>query len=759
MKKIMRYNVLYKYFLSYTLIFFIPFVVLGVVMYHNAVINLQKEVETSNVNKLNQVKDMTDMRMKELGNIASWITYDSRLTPFKLRNNEYDLIEAIDELGRYKAHSAIIEEVLLYLRGEDIIYSSSGLSSIDTLTQRYYQFERWDEKEFIKDINTAQTAIIRPAEQIVINQNADKKMLTYLFPIPTKKFNPYGTVIFLINEAKLTNLIEDILGEFHGSVYILDEDKNILASKNKGISLDDESGIQLIQNHSAPGIKSIEWNNEKFSLSSVRSVTTGWDFLTIMPTDQFLSRVIQMKIFILFIFSILVIIGLGTAIILSKNQYRPIRNLADFAKTYGSQSPKSHEKNELELIHETIDGAFGDNKNLLEQIDAQRPLVREQSLIKLLKGDFKERKETDDLFTFHQLQMPGSYFFVMLISIGDHLKSHIPAQDRDEILEKLSQFPFHGGIGYGVELIHDNAIALIINMDEMKEDFKQKQEAVAHPLLVFLREFDSISPMITIGKTYRDMMQVNRSFIEASAAMEYKVKGGKNNLIFFDEINDFQEQISWYPIEEQVKFVQSLKQGDHAVAQETLKVMMNSIAEREQSILLLKCMCFDVINTLFRTLNEMNLSEYSKKIKGLLEFGSLQELEGRLNDLVLEICGVVDRNKESKNTNLRNEIVNYIQNHFKSFDLSLEKAAEQFGLSVSYLSRFFKDQMGSTFTDYVVYLRFEEVKRELKHSDKPIKEIIKGTGYMGISNFIEKFKKIEGITPGKYRKLHSSRDN
>ncbi|HBG76581.1 MAG TPA: hypothetical protein DDW86_06450 [Clostridiales bacterium] len=41
-------------------------------------------------------------------------------------------------------------------------------------------------------------------------------------------------------------------------------------------------------------------------------------------------------------------------------------------------------------------------------------------------------------------------------------------------------------------------------------------------------------------------------------------------------------------------------------------------------------------------------------------------------------------------------------------------------------------------------------------TDLPIKEIILCVGYTNVSSFIRKFKKIEGITPGKYRELIQS---
>lgn len=46
----------YKYLTSYLVIFSIPFSVLSIVIYNNAVLNLKDSIESANVNTLEQVK-------------------------------------------------------------------------------------------------------------------------------------------------------------------------------------------------------------------------------------------------------------------------------------------------------------------------------------------------------------------------------------------------------------------------------------------------------------------------------------------------------------------------------------------------------------------------------------------------------------------------------------------------------------------------------------------------------------------------------
>ena len=62
--------------------------------------------------------------------------------------------------------------------------------------------------------------------------------------------------------------------------------------------------------------------------------------------------------------------------------------------------------------------------------------------------------------------------------------------------------------------------------------------------------------------------------------------------------------------------------------------------------------------------------------------------------------------------------------------------------------------MKCTPMNYVDNARMELVKRKLVSTDASLKQILEEVGYIDQSNFIRKFKRIEGITPLAYRKLH-----
>lgn len=743
-------RLIYKYTLSYLLVFLIPFIIMSAIIYHNSVYSLRQEIEQSNINKLKQAKDMTDGRMKELKKLAARISYDPRLTPY-MTSHDYYGGEAIDELKKYKANSSIIEELFVYYHGENVIYSSSGTYSLDTITKQMYQFDRWKKKNLINDLHT-EKPIIRPAENVTVNKNGKKRMMTYLYPIAPNSTSPYGTVMYFIEESVITDLIQNILGEFQGNVYIINENNQVVVSNvnDTGISPDNLDRLMV----SSQGVNNVEIGGKDYSLGSVKSNISGWTFLTLMDTDQFFERVLQVRIFIILILISVVFAGFGAAILFARKQYRPIQNLSELVKNNQKRNASFDDKNELESIRNSITKAFKDRDSMSEKMDLHEPFARDQILIKLLKGDLSDNEEIDSLLTSLNIVLRDDHYFVIMVSFEKNAFEEGKFKEREKVVNLLSQVSFQEVTAYGVELINSNAIALVVSIEGVTGTAKGQYRMIVPKIKRLIQENASITPTIGVGGTYNDKSRINLSFIEALATIEYKFVNRQGSIIYFEDISSQPEQALGYPKEEQLKFVQSLKQGDKTVATEALNNMFGSFANEDLPIQLVKCVCFDIINTVLKTVSEIGLSGHVQDLKSIVDFHSIEQLERTLHSVVIDICKEVESNKRNHNSELRDEILNYIKANYKTSGLSLENTAEEFKLSVSYLSRFLKGQTGVTFTQCVLHLRMEEVKKRLKETNQAIKEIVTEVGYMDVANFTRKFKKIEGVTPGQYRKLY-----
>lgn len=110
--------------------------------------------------------------------------------------------------------------------------------------------------------------------------------------------------------------------------------------------------------------------------------------------------------------------------------------------------------------------------------------------------------------------------------------------------------------------------------------------------------------------------------------------------------------------------------------------------------------------------------------------------------------------REAQNKDIIYRAMHYIQNHYG--DISLADVADAVNLNPSYFSNYFKRFTGESYSNYLNKVRIEESKRLLQ-TDCSISEIAQRVGFSDQSYFTNVFKKIEGISPNRWRKAYEEK--
>lgn len=107
-------------------------------------------------------------------------------------------------------------------------------------------------------------------------------------------------------------------------------------------------------------------------------------------------------------------------------------------------------------------------------------------------------------------------------------------------------------------------------------------------------------------------------------------------------------------------------------------------------------------------------------------------------------------NTMEKDDIFKKRATQYIKDNYQ-MPLTLEMAAGQMMLNPSYFSTLFKQTTGSSFKDYLNYIRIEESKKLLTNTNGTILDIALTVGFENQSYFTKVFRKYTGITPKQYR--------
>jgi AraC-like DNA-binding protein len=99
------------------------------------------------------------------------------------------------------------------------------------------------------------------------------------------------------------------------------------------------------------------------------------------------------------------------------------------------------------------------------------------------------------------------------------------------------------------------------------------------------------------------------------------------------------------------------------------------------------------------------------------------------------------------------KILHYIQeNIFEPKLLRSAHLSKQFGISLSYLGRYFKNQSGETLQQYISNYKLRLIETRLLHSDMRINEIALELNFTDESHLNRTFKKYKGLTPSAFRR-------
>ena len=96
----------------------------------------------------------------------------------------------------------------------------------------------------------------------------------------------------------------------------------------------------------------------------------------------------------------------------------------------------------------------------------------------------------------------------------------------------------------------------------------------------------------------------------------------------------------------------------------------------------------------------------------------------------------------------------YIKENYQN-DIRLSEIAQAESINPTYLSRIFSEETGETFSDYLIRYRIQLAKELLHNISINVSEVAEQVGYNDVKHFSSSFKKIVGISPKDYRKLHA----
>jgi len=167
------------------------------------------------------------------------------------------------------------------------------------------------------------------------------------------------------------------------------------------------------------------------------------------------------------------------------------------------------------------------------------------------------------------------------------------------------------------------------------------------------------------------------------------------------------------------------------------------------------CILIDVLTNIVNSMNwsQVPFDKYNELYYETLYFCRSCPYSEKKEEIVTNITKLVDL-CEQINTERMVKSLSYIQvveERYCQEDFSIADLADEFDVSISYMSKLFKQGQNMNFTDYLWMLRLRRAKELLLTTNMTVDEISVAVGYSNTSSFRRKFKAETGISPSQFR--------
>ncbi|OUS72158.1 hypothetical protein B1748_25210 [Paenibacillus sp. MY03] len=761
-----RTSIFWALFLSFLTVLISP-VVFGSFLYTRMSSGMVENVNRSNAAMLEQVKQVVDLKIRELNQDIVQLSYNPKLD-WLLRNGDsaksakdlYKFIEYINELNRYRQVNGTLGNFFIYLANTNMVLTPKA----KTVAEDYFKLSQvYQGMEFAEIKETMLTGYhnrtFLPSVTISNQTGAENRYIPLIQSLPMGEVEDIkGSLVLLIDEQHFNELMKQIESASDSIIYIVDENNQLIMTTNESTK-----PIDQVLSRISSGFQTFEDENDGVMLLTYTSSSeNGWKYIAVTPKDKLMSKVNEMKVIAFAILLVYLIVGVAACFSLTQRYYRPLREVVTSIMS-GKHKEPNRIVNELDFIKNTIKNSFEEEEKMRTALHLQAPVIKANYLIRLIKGQMDVEEEARRKLESLGICFTSEAFRIILIDIGDsddHLDgSRVGDSTLIPFIITNIGSEILGDRGYIVEL-DSNQLAVLINSDTQQERQCSETENFIAELRGIVERRFNIKMTTAISNFHLGMDMIGHCYREARIAMDYKMIRGEGTNIAFEEIKDLDRGHYHYPHELETQLLNLAKSGDFNAVKKQLEDLFElNFLTRSVSPEMGKCFIFDLLGTILKLQNTLHLSgkvlfaEGEAPIKLIMSCNSTTEMLERMKELFHLVCSYFNEEKVDHSDRLYNRIKQFIDANYKESSLTVIVIADHVRITPQYLSNFFRKHSGQTISDYISRLRIERSKEMLADRSLTISMIAQKLGYSYDIGLIRTFKKIEGITPGKYREL------
>ncbi|MCS7461431.1 helix-turn-helix domain-containing protein [Paenibacillus doosanensis] len=764
-------NVFKRFMISFLSMLIIP-IVLSSFTYYEAVQIVETQSREAKLYILEQARDMLDKQWTDMDEAAIKLSYDSRLMGlYHLRKPLGNSPELFDIWNYYKdfhssalTGSAFTNTFFVVLKNSDLVFSKVQMTdSSSTFYQDEFQYEGMPYEEwhaFLFDKPHLRDML--PSRNVRV-EGKETSGITYMTSLPLGMNQEIqAVVVFAMEDKDIMKLVGiDGTEETDGQTFTILNDKGEVVTASADVPIPAKIRSATEQH----GYMHAEIGGEDHLFVYTRSAYNNLTYVVSLPIEQVMGKVNYIRTIALSVAAGTLVVGTIISLWMSYRHSKPWKDIVTVLKAFwgndplGSKPEQSERPNEVDYLQTSIARLIDNNQSLQQMLQRQADTLKNVFIERLFKGEFEDRAQMHAMLVHAGLEMHGNGFAIAVLRIYKH-NEVLNAESLEElnILRALIEGIIRDHLqerGY-VHTMHENELAILIRSDVMeKRTFAGDLDDLFLRINRDIKERYVIVPMIGIGSIYEDLLDVHYSYQEAKLAVtdSHVADSDKSAIVWYARMA--KEQTGYYyPTEVEIRLMNVIKAGNSTELAHILQHLHNeNFLTRTLSAGMKQHLFSELQATELKLKDELGHHFIAEEN----DPGFVPDFSGTepiLREIFLQfhhLCRSNERNKKSRNTHLLDKIVAYINDHFQDPNISLYAIASHFNLSESYLSQFFKEQSGETFSSYLEKLRISLACRLIMQGSASIDSIAVQAGYNSTHSFRRAFKRTMGVSPSSYK--------
>ncbi|MFD0675904.1 MULTISPECIES: helix-turn-helix domain-containing protein [unclassified Paenibacillus] len=739
----------------------IPVIFQGIFSYHKASSMIQDKVLESNRLLLQQSQSHTEQILKSVE--STMLNYVNSTELLNAMNSPVQpaLFPLFTKLNRTVSSMSFyeygIKRVYLINLEKNWVVDGEGTYYLDQID---------DERKYNELLNVIQTPSawvlnqgLLPNTSVNRNQR-DGDSLLLIQKIPQYSSNPTGLAIVVFPSKALNSMVanSDKLGNF----MITDSQDRVIAHSDVTRIGQTLSGDEVISNikeqPTKNGFNTLNVDGQEVGFTYIRSSYNNWTYISVAPFTQISKDSRAIGSIALVIGAVMLLLIVVLALLGSRKMYRPIAQIYEFA----TEAVPNDQGDELELIRKQFLSMRSSQFSMKDQLNIQLLQLKDFFLQKLFRGELSHEEAHEKCKAF-QISEDWSMLSVFTTQIDSLNDTRFQEKDRDLLMFAINNIVkelIASGNRFQSVLI-DKFQAAIIEHDSTDEDeIKREMYHICEHVQQTVKAYLNVHVSIGISKPYHQIVHTSRAYEEAQEALHYRIKYGDESILYLKDVQPDEDDsaLPAFPRHIEMELINALNIGDKQTVELNFTkfldwLLSQQVSYREQQVYLARVL-IDVLKVVQdMRINAKHLLEHESSIfTQLFNLRTSEELKKWFLDEVIEqILELLNNRREIKYVKVAEELAHIIREEYDT-DLSLELCADRLDVHPSYLKRVLRKELDTNFSDYLSRYRLQKAREYLLETDMKIVDIANRLRYNNPQNFIRYFRKMEGVTPGEYRK-------